>query len=161
MEELSREAPMPFCRRGSARDPRLARLLGECYRAELCSVAAYTYRAAVTEPHSKELSDAFDRIATDEMEHFRLLGALIVSLGGEPMLRMRWQSGEGVPSSGDTRERAIAEGRMLSEAIEEERCEIDRYQTLMGQTEDRIVRSFLCQILSDEERHVARLKTLI
>lgn len=143
------------------RDRRPLRLLEECYRAELGAVAAYTYRSLMTEQISAELSAALDRMAIDEMEHFRLMGTLIVSLGGNPSLRVHVQnepySFEGLP----TQKAEATLTRMLTEALREEQKEIDRYQTVMAHTEDRILRSFLCQVISDEERHASKLRSLL
>ena len=148
-------------RRMPVRDTRLAALMEGCYRAELCAVATYTYRSLITEPYSRDISNTFDRIAVDESEHFRLIGSLMVSLGGDPIISTRLQippsDGEGI----DCQSPARALSRMLKSAMMEERREIDRYQTLMGKTEDRIVRSFLSQIIADEERHVSRLNALM
>ena len=144
-----------------ARDPHLAKRLEESYRAELSATASYTYRSTITEPISKELSDVLDEIAADEMEHFRLLGLLIVSLGGNPALCASVQTDRMDLDLEDRKKLSVSVTRMLSDAIREERAEIDRYQTLMARTQDRIVRSFLCQMIADEERHVAKLYSMI
>ena len=154
-----------FCRGNAchmpSRDRRPLRLLEECYRAELCGVAAYTYRSLITEEVSGELSAAMDRIAVDEMEHFRLMGALIRSLGGNPSISVRVQN---EPYSFEQLSPQKAEAtlvRMLREALREEQEEIDRYQTALAHTEDRILRSFLCQVIADEERHAAKLRSIM
>lgn len=148
-------------RRMPCRDARPIALLEDCYRAELSAVAAYTYRALVTESVSGELSALFDRIAVDESEHFRLTGELIASLGGNPVIRARVHT-EPYDFSGLTPQKtAVTVSRMLREAMREEREEIDRYQTVMAHTEDRILRSFLAQIIGDEERHLGRMKAMM
>lgn len=163
MGELSRDSRMlgsGDARRMPAHDLRLSKMLEDCYRWELASMTGYTYRSIITQPHSRELSDVFDRIVIDEMEHFRLLGTLIVSLGGDPLIRMRLHTAsvEIAREGGDAFSCAVTQ--MLSEAISEEKAEIDRYQTLLCRAEDRIVRSFLCQIIADEERHLSRLHSM-
>ena len=164
MEENERDSSLIWggaARRMPTKDPRLARRLEESYRAELSATASYTYRSMMTEPISKELSDALDQIAVDEMEHFRLLGLLIVSLGGNPTLCTSVHTDRMELNTEDERKLSVSVTCMLSDAIREERAEIDRYQTLMARTQDRIVRSFLCQMIADEERHVARLYSMI
>ncbi len=144
-----------------SRDLRMARLLEECHQAELCAVASYTYRSLMIEAVSHELSDILDRIAIDETEHFLLLGRLIYSLGGNPTVRTRVQT---VPLSFDRcdgKATTLAVEDMLCRSMQEEREEIDCYQTLMGRCEDRIVRSFLSQIIADEERHLRYLEKMI
>ena len=153
---FSREA-----RRMPCRDPHPISLLEDCYRAELSAVAAYTYRSLVTEPLSGELSALLDRIAVDESEHFRLIGSLIVSLGGNPIVRARVQT-EPYDFDGMTEQKTeITLSRMLREAMVEEREAVDRYQTVLARTEDRILRSFLVQIIADEERHISGLKSML
>ena len=142
-----------------ARDVRISRFLEDCWRAELCNMAAFTHRAAILETHSVELADLMDRIALDEAEHFRIMGSLIVSLGGNPPLRARWESRDVIPPR-DARAASAAIRELLCRAVREKREMIDRYQTAMGRIADRVVRSFLCQILSDEQRHVARLEEM-
>ena len=157
MRELNRGRMLPSAYGGAhqmpSRDLRIARLLEDCYRAELGAVAAYTYRSLVTEPRSRELADLFDRIAVDETEHFLLLGRLICALGGDPVIQTRVHT---VSLAREAREE-----KMLCTALCEERAEVDRYQTVMGRVEDRIVRSFLSQIISDEERHIREMQKMM
>lgn len=143
------------------RDLRMARLLEDCYHAELCAVATYTYRSLMCETVSQELSDILDRIAIDETEHFLLLGRLIRSLGGNPTVRTRVQTAPLSFENADCRATCRTVENMLATAMREEREEIDCYQTLMGRCEDRIVRSFLSQIIADEERHVRYLEKML
>lgn len=148
-------------RRLSCRDSRAITLLEDCYCAELSSVAAYTYRSLVTEGISGELSTLLDRIAVDECEHFRLVGSIIVSMGGNPVIRSRVQTEPYDFAGLSPQKTEITVCRMLREAMQEEREEIDRYQTLMGRTDDRVLRSFLAQIIADEERHVVGIKSMM
>ena len=145
----------------ACRDSRPLALMEDCYRAELSSVAAYTYRSLVTEGISGELSALLDRIAVDECEHFRLVGSLIVSMGGNPIIRSRVQTEPYDFGGLSPQKTEITICRMLREALQEEREEIERYQTVMGRTDDRILRSFLAQIIADEERHVSGLKSMM
>ena len=148
-------------RRMPGRDSRPIALLEDCYRAELSAVAAYTYRSLVTESLSGELSALLDRIAVDESEHFRLIGSIILSLGGNPIVRARVQT-EPYDFEGLTPQKTeITVTRMLREALQEEREEIERYQTVLARTQDRILRSFLTQIITDEERHLSALKSMM
>lgn len=163
MKEINRGKRL-FCQgnahRMPPRDLRMARLLEDCYHAELCAVANYTYRSLMSEAVSQELSDVLDRIVVDETEHFLLLGRLICSLGGNPAVRTRVQTASLSLACDDCGAASRAVEAMLDDAIREEREEIDCYQTLMGRCEDRIVRSFLSQIIADEERHIRYLEKM-
>lgn len=143
------------------RDARLLVRLEDCYRAELTSVAAFTYRSLVTESLSGSLAALLDRIAVDENEHFRLVGSIIHSMGGDPQVRMRVQTEPYCFANLTEGQSAATLSRMLGQAVREKREAIGRYQTLLGCTDDRILRSFLSQIISDEERHTAALSDAI
>ena len=132
-----------------AHDPRLARAVEELYEEELYAICAYTYRRLLG-----TRAELYADISKDEMRHFRLLGELILALGGNPVIRtqLRVDACELGRGSAQASERAC--GQLLQESIREERRTIDRYQTLMGCTDDRIVRSVLSGIVDDEQRHV-------
>lgn len=144
-----------------SREGRRGAFLEGCFQAQLCAVAAYTYRSLMTEGISRELSDAFDRIAIDEMEHFRLLGSLIASLGGDPVIRTSVETESLEMEESNTRTLANALTEMINHAVLEEREEILRYRTAMRCTDDRIVRGFLSQLIADEERHITTLVRLL
>ena len=141
-----------------AQDHRLAHAVGECYQRELYLIAAYLWRSLMSEKHDRELSQFFDLYAREEIEHFRLVGELIAALGGTPMLytQVRIDPTRYGPL---TAARFLAQ--LVGESIHDERLMIDRYQTLMGKTGDRVVRSVFSQILSDGHRHVERLSSAI
>ena len=140
-----------------ARDGRLARAVGECYQCALYGIAAYLWRSMMSETQDRELSMLFDCIARDEIEQFRLLGELIAALGGVPTLYTQVRID---PAHYGQAMGAQFLSRLIREAIGDERQMIDRYQTLMGRTGDRVVRSILSQLLSDEHRHLERLQAV-
>ena len=139
-------------------DVRLARAVEESYLEKLASVAAYTYRSLMTEEIDCALAEVFDSYAVEEMEHFRLLGDLILSLGGDPALRTQVR----VTPIDWRRERRKEQDRtviqLLEEAIREEKRSVERLEVLMGHTEDRVVRSLLAYLISDGQRHVSCLQ---
>lgn len=137
------------------RDYRMARALGELYQSELYTIAAYLWRSLMSEKHDRDLSDLFDLFAREEIEHFRLVGELISALGGIPMLytQIRIDPSRYVEKTGTQ----FLE-RLMREAIRDGKRMVDCYQTLMGQTNDRVVRSVLSHIISDEHRHIEQLR---
>ena len=141
------------------RDPCFAKALCESYMEELAAVGAYTYRALVIRGRNQRLSELFERIAREEMVHFRLLGELILALGGNPAICTHLRIGmpEGCCAVGCE---AGFEGRAIADSLREERRGIDRYQTLMGCTRDRVVRSVLTQIIDDEQAHVEAIRAM-
>lgn len=139
-----------------AHDPKMARAVEEAYREELYAISAYTYRSLLC-----DRSDLFVDISKDEMRHFRMLGELILALGGNPVIRtqLRVDSYELDSCGACVSQRASMQ--MLHDSIREEKRAIDHYQTLMGCTDDRIVRSVLAGIVDDEQRHVEWLRAAI
>ena len=139
-------------------DHRMARGVAECYFGKLSSLAAYTYTGLMTERSDPALSDMLDAFAIEESEQFRMLGELILALGGNPCVRtqvrmtpMEWHEG------GESK----AVRQMLEEHIQSEKSMNDRLQTLMGRTEDRVVRSLLAYLISDGQRHIEHLRAAI
>ena len=144
-----------------AKDARFAQLLEEVYAEELLSVAADTYRSLLLEAEGGRLSAIFDRFAMEEIAHLRLVGELCVALGRFPMLRAqiridpRRLGGDSAGITGKTLE------GMLAEALRDEERSIDRYQTLMGKTQDRVARSTLAYLAEEEQRHAEELESML
>lgn len=136
------------------RNPGLARAMEWSYLAELHGVSGYGYAALITERSEPMTAEIFDRIARDETRHFRMLGELILSLGVNPAVRTRVRLNPAELREGELQATEGAVKRMREEFVREKRLEIDRYQTLLGKTEDRVVRSLLAHILDDEEKHL-------
>ena len=86
-----------------ARDRQLAVALASCYTDTFASIAAQIYRSLVTVEQDRVLSDLFDRMAGEELEQFRLLGELIVALGGEGLPRFSGRAPRGSSSCGNDR----------------------------------------------------------
>lgn len=138
-----------------AQDLRMARAIGECYQCELYAIAAYLWRSLMCERHDRDLSELFERYAREEIEHFRLVGELISSLGGVPALYTQVRID---PARYGNVNDGGCVSRFLSEAIADEKQMIDRFQTLMGKTNDRVVRSILTHLVADEHRHMEQLQ---
>jgi bacterioferritin (cytochrome b1) len=136
----------------------MARGVEECYAGALASVAAYTYRSLMTEQSDPALSRMMDEIREEKVEHFRLLGGLILALGAEPAVRTQIRVG------GERRYRELGSHgeriQLLRDALAGERSTVDRMQTLMGRTEDRVVRSLLSYLISDGERWICSLEEM-
>ena len=141
-----------------AKDVRMARWVEECYAGALASVAAYTYRSLMTEHSDPGFSRVMEELREEKGEHFRLLGGLILALGAEPAVRAQIRvGGERRCREGGSREERT---QMLQDAMREERSAVDRMQTLMGRTEDRVVRSLLSYLISDGERWLCTLEEM-
>ena len=135
-----------------ARDRQLAIALGGCYTDSFLTIGAQIWRSLSCESEDRRLSDLFDRMATEALEQFRTLGELIAALGGDGMVRL----GKCGTRGGSTRERNGAE--MIAAAIGEKRCCVDRYETLMSRTGDRVVRSVLSRLIFAERKMISELE---
>ena len=135
-----------------ARDFAMANALKSCYIEAFGMIAANIYRSLRCAERERTLSDTFEALAVEELETFRLLGELIVALGGDAELRSyRRRSGAYAPVGEEAHV-------FLEEGLAERKRNIDRYETLMGQTGDRVVRSVLARLVSRERRMLERLR---
>ena len=157
----SHSAPPPFrpqlmgC---VARDKGFARMLEGVNLHTLYSFATMTYRALLAERCDHRLCALFDEIVYDESEHFRLIGALIFALGGNPSIRAQLQVARLEPNDGQDAPPERLASQLIMQTLEEKKRSINRLQTLMGRSRDRIVRSILAYLIADEERHMEMLK---
>jgi len=134
--------------RSLTQDPRYAALLLPAYRETLAAIASYTYRSLLTQTCAEELSALFDHLATSALRHFQAIGDLIVALGGNPILYTRVApDAERAAPSRDVPLPCV----LLEEGIREEQAAIDRMETLMGKTDDRVVRSIVCRLVSEKQ----------
>lgn len=138
-------------------DPGLARAVAQLCGEEIGMVASYTYRSILAERQSPAASELFERFARDSMERYRTLGDLILALGGDPGIRTEVRSRRVRPGRPSLAGRAETPERMRDDSVAEERRLTDRYQTLMGRTDDPVVRSVFSGMIAETERHVAML----
>ena len=140
-----------------AHDLRMAHALEESLADELTSVASASYRSMLCESCDRRLSEILLAHMQDGILHFRLLGEAILALGGNPSLRTQVR----VETLHRPDGRYGCEGllqALLAQALRDKRRSIDRYQTLLGRSEDRVVRSLLLWLIGEEQRHAAELE---
>lgn len=146
--------------RGIARqDPGYAALLLPAYQDALNAIAAYTYRSLLSEEQSQELSALFDELSTDALNQFQTMGELILALGGNPVIYSPLHT-----ESTDSPDRHPTDDLMrlfLRESIREEKRSVERCETLLGKTDDLVVRSVLLQILREKQFHLHRLTHIV
>lgn len=140
------------------RDPRAAGALMPCYIAKLSAVSSYAERCLSAGRVSSELGARFDKIAVEERMHFCELRDLIQALGGNPVAAVSYTDGEAYATPEIPDSRGI--DRMLCEAIGEEKQMIDRLESAMGRCENRVIRSILARLISDDQRHLCALGLL-
>lgn len=142
------------------RDVRFAHALEELYTEELTAVAAASYRSMLCDSCDRRISELLLEQMQDEILHFRLLGELILALGGNPTLRTQIRV-ETLHRPEDDRSGCEALSQtVMRQSLRDKRRSIDRCQTMLGRTQDRVVRSLLLWLIDEEQRHAERLKML-
>ncbi|NLH00378.1 MAG: rubrerythrin family protein [Clostridiales bacterium] len=124
---------------------------------EMSAVSVYTYQHIAT-PYGR-ISEVLRCISAVEMRHMKMLGSLIVSLGGNPRIAVKLGRGYNYWSSQcisyETNPRIY-----LREDLACERAAITSYKLRITQIDDNAVRKVLERIILDEERHVELLTAL-
>ena len=149
-----REEFRPPLRGCVAKDLRMAGAIEHCYVDTFASIAADVYYSLILAPVNRSLSELFDDLATEELDQFRILGELMLALGGDAALRTvprgRWNRTQRRGSDG-------VGAAQVSLCVAQKEQNIDRYETLMAHTGDRVVRSVLAGLLGRERRMYERL----
>ena len=142
-------------------DIRFARALEELYAEELTAICAASYRSMLCDSCNRCLSELLLEQMQDEILHFRLLGELIMALGGNPSVRAQVRV-ETLHRPEDMRggcEELLQ--TVLRQSMRDKRHSIDHCQTLLGRTQDRVVRSLILWLIGEEQRHAERLKLIV
>lgn len=130
---------------------------------ELTTITQYSYQSFCfyADPAQKELVHVLEQIAQVEMRHFRILGRLIVLLGGDPKLcickRNRRKPWNGcMPDY-----RCCCVKEVLKRNIAGEEAAIQAYRTRIECIQDECVVSALKRIILDEEVHIEIFESML
>lgn len=141
-------------------DERTGRRLLPCCSAAASGEILYGYRRRMAEFFHTELCVLFEEMEQDKRWHFEMLGRLILVLGVAPVPAARLSPvAEPWERSRATWQQNLP--RLLNVCVRQESVGIERLQTAMGGTDDRVVRSFLAQLIGDEERHIRALQRFL
>ena len=145
----------PSLRGCVGRDTRLAAAVYTVSVDAFWSISNNIYRSLICKDCDTSLSDLFEELAQADLERFRTLGELFLALG---------EGEKSKPTCYPYRKRASCsphnQTSNLHAALWERRHNIDCFETLMGRTEDRVVRSVFSKILSKEHTLYRRLELL-
>jgi bacterioferritin len=126
---------------------------------ELSALAGYTYQHLVLKDKYSYIADTLECLSITEMKHFELLGKLIVSLGGDPLIgetdRRRlyyW--------NGSYAESALRLDRVIADDIRNERRAVADYSAFLNYSEDPGVNAVIERIIKDEEHHIEILSDI-
>ncbi len=127
-------------------DPYLARAASECYRARLSALARDLDCTLLTAHKDPAVSARAEALAEGEWEQLRLLGELVLALGGslgDRTLPRRSSRGRGSEPEAE---------HLLAGRIEEARQAAELYGRLLSRTSDRVARSVLTRLQATQCR---------
>ena len=145
----------PSLRGCVCRDARLAASLYTCCANAFFSISDNIYRSLVCRDCDTALSDLFEEIAERDLEQLRTLCELFLALSaadGQKTTRYPYFKRNACPSR--------CQDTPAASALWERRRNIDCFETLMGRTEDRVVRSVFSKLLSTERLLCHRLEAV-
>lgn len=145
----------PTLRGCVGRDSRLAASIYTCCSEAFFSISDNIYRSLICRDCDTALSDLFEEIAQKDLERFRILGELFLALGESEKQKASRYPYHKRPSSA-----LCAQDSPALAALWERRRNIDCYETLMGRTEDRVVRSVFSKLLATERLLCRRLESI-
>ena len=144
----------PSLRGCVGRDARLAAAVYTCSAEAFFSISDNIYRSLIYKDCDTALSDLFEELAERDLERFRLLGELYLALNDTNGQRtVRYPCAKRSAYAPRTQDSPTA-------ALWERRRNVDCFETLMGRTEDRVVRSVFSKILSAERLLCRRLESI-
>ena len=144
----------PSLRGCVGRDTRLAAAVYTCAVEAFFSISDNIYRSLVCKDCDTSLSDLFNELAETDLERFRLLEELFLALNDNKKLQTPcYPSRKRAPLSHHT------QASFARTALWERRRTVDCFETLLGRTEDRVVRSVFSKILSTEHHLCRKLES--
>lgn len=155
---ISRNPSVPYpSAEGVRKNPRLINGVAAARCDELNAISDYVYYSLILAECYPALSELFEKLSMTEMLHFRLLGQVVLALGGNPCVRCR-VGGSSVcvpPTACDVK-------RLLENAIEGEKKACAEYKRLAAESCcDKSAETIFCRLASDEESHARMLEAAL
>lgn len=140
-------------------NPRDAYILQGDYsgtNSETTAILTYTYQSYIVRPFDEDIAEVLENIAIVEMTHHKVLGDLIVSLGGDPIYAYqgRFWTGKNVCYNKNLKEMLVHNIASEEEAIRGYLASIDKIcsETAIGLLE---------AIIEDERLHIKAFKEIL
>ena len=121
---------------------------------ELSSVSEYLYQSIIFAESHSELAELSERLALDEMHHFKMLSEFIHSCGGDISLNMRLKT----PLYHIRDERSALS--VMLENMKSERESSAKYRKIASATGDPRTAKLFHALADDEEMHISLLSEL-
>ncbi|MDD2445491.1 MAG: ferritin-like domain-containing protein [Clostridia bacterium] len=121
---------------------------------EVYSYLQFCYQSFLLLPFENEVGNLFEKIASDDFLHMKLLSHHIVILGGNPIFSNSkgiWLRGRNINYSKNIKSMLIAN-------IEIKENSLINYKIALTKIEDRNLKKLLNSIILDEDSHLKKLK---
>ena len=142
------------------KDLRVARALHRLYQEKLENIATYLYAGIVTRDDEIEISILFEELAQASVEHFQLLGRLILALGSDPILQLHLSlKGVGIKALEAAEVRALQ--ALLYALLQAERQFYEHCRELLLCIDDGVVCSVLCCLQEETIEQIQKLSGVI
>lgn len=140
-------------------NPRDAYILQGDYsgtNSETTAILTYTYQSYIVRPFDEDIAEVLENIAIVEMTHHKVLGDLIVSLGGDPIYAYqgRFWTGKNVCYNKNLKE-------MLVQNIASEEDAICGYLASIDKICSKTAIGLLEAIIEDEKLHIKAFKEIL
>jgi rubrerythrin len=153
-------SPLPYPDTdGIIKAPMLVGKVASVRALEIDAISDHIYLSLIFEGSSPTLSELFEKLARNEMEHFLLLGKMTVALGGDPAIKIR-------PHGSIAAERGTkgvsSPCHMLKLTLDRERRMIENYEQLLSVfSGDHVARALLERIILDKEHYAKMLSRAV
>ncbi len=124
---------------------------------ETKNILQFLYFSYVLSSFENDFGLEFYSIAQDEIFHHKLLGELIVQLGGNP----KYFSSKGMAFSGGFIDEIKGIRQIIETSIELKEKSIINYKILVAKIAEKDIKNILEIIISDEKKHLDLLKNML
>lgn len=139
----------------------LMREIYRAYKAEMATVASYTYGQILFEKTYPTLSDLFSSIAHAEMRHYHALGEILRDLGVSHALRTNLQDFSYRLGGNSDESALLAAQHYLRERLRDEHAAAAHYHSLSEAVHHELLRRKLCALADEEAEHAAALESAL
>ncbi len=154
--------PLPYPQaKASAENDRYARIIRNSFagrESALTAMMTYLYQAIRFGECGDDLREMLIAIAQCKMRHLRLLGELLMSLGGDPKYFYRSSPNANSGSWWTAQPAIVTYSKILGDAlkadIEAEKAAVEEHKSIINYMDDEGVRALLKRIVMDEEFHL-------
>ncbi len=124
---------------------------------ELTAITQYIYQRFIVSGQFEEMARSLEMIADDEMQHFLLLGEVVVAYGGDPVYANsygNYWNGSYVNYNKNIKS-------MLNNNIRAEKEAIHNYEGVIAISDNQSLNNLIESIIEDEKSHIVIFEDLL